>query len=324
MNSVKQIESVLGKLSLPTKSMKSVTELNRGISGSIIYKLEFPKESYVLKLTPEASPQYVTQRALREHSFYTRLAHSLPILVPELVVSLIDKEIGIAMLFRAYLSAPKTADWQAEQFEKAIDMIASVHSAFWKNTSELEKHTWIKRESTQVPPTIKDAAIKAWEGLLHNFEDNSSKYSRAFSQIVNLIQDAEHIMSIEGTFPRTLCHGDFHIDNFLMDTDCNLVLSDWQEVCIGRSPEDISFFIQRAEASEADIKRDHLLSSYVNALNNKIDIEINIDSVRQVVDASELFTILIHWPHYLESASEEVVWSFIERIEVNANRLGLI
>ena len=54
-------------------------------------------------------------------------------------------------------------------------------------------------------------------------------------------------------------------------------------------------------------------------LEKEAGIPIPLEEIQRVVVASELWTRLIHWPHYLVHASQERVAYHIQRIETLLN-----
>jgi aminoglycoside phosphotransferase (APT) family kinase protein len=135
-----------------------------------------------------------------------------------------------------------------------------------------------------------------------------------------------HIAALDAilaAFPVTLCHGDCHIGNLLRDERGNLVWADWQEVGLGRGPEDLSFLLQRAAHDGGSIPWEQTVAIYQRHLQAHIGELVPLADIQRTMDASELRTELIQWPFYLQWASIEQVSRMVNRIQSLAGQFGL-
>lgn len=57
-------------------------------------------------------------------------------------------------------------------------------------------------------------------------------------------------------------HGDFHVENLLLDDEDNLLVCDWQNCGLGEAGGDPAFFLSRLSADGVSLSRQALLESY--------------------------------------------------------------
>jgi Ser/Thr protein kinase RdoA (MazF antagonist) len=112
----------------------------------------------------------------------------------------------------------------------------------------------------------------------------------------------------------TLCHGDCHLDNLLRDQDGQLIWADWQEVCIGYGPSDLTFFLQRAEADGAAIAHDSVVTAYCTALEAAGVAGVSERAVTGAMHESERRTRLLYWPDYMRDVTTEAMAHHVTRI----------
>ncbi len=89
---------------------------------------------------------------------------------------------------------------------------------------------------------------------------------------------------------------------------------DWQEVGLGRSPEDLAFLLQRALAEGGSVPVQAVLSAYQSSLVACVGTPITVDAIQQVMDAADLFVHLLYWPFYLCGSSKEKVSDMLASI----------
>ena len=115
---------------------------------------------------------------------------------------------------------------------------------------------------------------------------------------------------------KTLCHGDFHAENLLQDSEGHWLFADWQEVCIGTGLQDLSFLCERGLAAGAEIPRHDVVMTYCDELEKRLDAPPDVVHLHQALDSTELLSYLLVWPPYLRQATpaqvEVVVWRMRE------------
>ncbi|MCM3718811.1 hypothetical protein [Fictibacillus phosphorivorans] len=102
------------------------------------------------------------------------------------------------------------------------------------------------------------------------------------------------------------------------------VISDWQEICIGSGPEDISFFLQRAHASGNQISSDVVIRVYTETVNDILQKNVSVQSIKTVIDSVKLRTMLVHWPHYLLGCPTDVITKMSNDMKLTASKLGIL
>src|SRR5207248_3768212 len=142
-------------------------------------------------------------------------------------------------------------------------------------------------------------ALDAWQRLRENEPHASILTAKQYQLVSRLLGDVNALRAPVRSFPLTLCHGDCHAGNLLMDSRDQLVWADWQEVGVGYGPEDLSFFLQRAEAGGASPPRDEMMHAYRSRLEAKMGEHIPAEMLDRAIDFSELWVRLLYWPSYL-------------------------
>src|SRR5688500_7766594 len=159
------------------------------------------------------------------------------------------------------------------------------------------------------------AVFDAWQPLWRRLE--APGHSRA--QVTDLLaQGVERVSTLRASrqaIPRTLCHGDCHIGNLLYDADDRLVWADWQEVGIGRGPDDLSFLLQRAMADGAAVPEASLLAAYRDELTTATGTKLSLETLQRVMDTFELRTRRLEWPPYLSMADDNVIAAHLARLD---------
>jgi Ser/Thr protein kinase RdoA (MazF antagonist) len=231
-----------------------------------------------------------------------------------------DDTHGIYLLLAAYQPSPPPAKWDEARYIEMAQQLGRFHATFWDKTDTLTEFRWLRRREQESIDTEIQNAYSYWQNLKNEqrFENVLTvRYYRLVHELLKQIKDIELVIQ---SLPLTLCHGDCHIDNLLEDTSGNLIWSDWQEVGLGRGPEDLSFFFQRARASDGKPPYDKMINAYQSSLEAVVDKEVPLVSIQRVIDGFELRTRLLHWPAYLVQAPEERVADMLHRIEELADR----
>ncbi len=138
-----------------------------------------------------------------------------------------------------------------------------------------------------------------------------------------LLRQIATIEAAVRAFPPTLCHGDCHIGNLLRDRDGHLVWADWQEVGIGRGPEDLSFLLQQAWFEGAAVSLDEVAEAYRERLERALGRNFSLSAIIAVMHAAELRTRLLEWPAYLKHAPEAALAQILDRIQYLAEGVGI-
>lgn len=313
----KIISDCLHKMNYPFE-LHEYELLAGGISGAHTYRVQLGANTAVLKVTLAESEDFILLRAQRERTFYQSLAKQLPLQTPQLLSSYTAPDFGYCFLLTAH---QPILTWEQKDFENVARQLACLHATFWKGDPELTNGNWLKWTPASATQPEIEAATSTWRTL-----QSQDRLKSIFTSETNrlLSQQLAHLKTIDNliqTVPLTLCHGDCHMGNFLKDAQGNLIWADWQEVGLGYGPEDLSFFLQRGAHSGRAIPSEHMLKSYHQALTTQIDTSLSLTNLEQVVHASELRTLLLQWPFYIQDAPIEQVRHILERIALLAQYL---
>ncbi len=286
--------------------------LQKGYSGSCVYQVSIPDGQAVLKIALAESGSLAIERLHRERMFYQELAVNVPLRTPKLFKAYEGPEGG-ALLIAAYQPAIPPDRWQDEDFLEAARQLGELHGHFWRPSESLASRPWLKRPTDS---NLADAqkAYGDWEALQRKPEFSSVLTGEAIQTINSLLDRSLEIRQIIDSFPITLCHGDCNTTNILRDAQNHLIWTDWQEVGLGRGPEDLSFLLQRASAESRSVPVQAVLLAYQSSLAACLGTPISVDAIQQVMEAADLFVRLLYWPFYLSESSEEKVRDMLASI----------
>jgi Ser/Thr protein kinase RdoA (MazF antagonist) len=287
--------------------------LQKGYSGSYVYQVSFPESQAVLKIALAEGGALAIERFHRERMFYRDLADIAPLRTPMLLKAYEGPEGG-ALMFAAYQPAIPPGRWVEEDFLEAARQLGELHGRFWSQTESLASRPWLKRpmQTNLIADTQK--AYRDWDALQRKPEFSKVLTGEAIQTINALLERSLEIRQIIDSFPVTLCHGDCNTTNVLRDAQNNFIWIDWQEVGLGRGPEDLSFLLQRASAEGVSVPVQAVLPAYQSSLAARAGISITVEAIRQVMDAADLLGRLLYWPFYLSDSSEEKVRDMLESI----------
>jgi Ser/Thr protein kinase RdoA (MazF antagonist) len=218
-------------------------------------------------------------------------------------------------LLDRYIPTPPPAAWSAADAIEVARQLAGLHAAFWDRREALAKYTWLRGLRVQAGVEAISQANEAWHTL-----GRSESFRALFNPGVYRMLEGglACVPALDATiqaFPPTLCHGDCHLGNVLRDEGGHFLWADWAEVGLGAGPADLSFLIQRANAEGARFSVDTLSAAYHRQLAEAIDRPVSLGAIRRAMDAFELRTRLLEWPHYLACASAETVSTMLGRID---------
>ncbi len=294
--------------------------LSGGASGASAYRLRFRPGDLVLKVTRPESPEYLLERARREILFYRHLASEVRVRVPSVIASRCDESVGVCLLLEAYEPAAESTAWTESLYLEAAERLGCLHAAFWGKERELSTLAWLRRVEDLEEGDIR-RAYTHWERLRAERRFETVLTAERYEWILGMLGRIHGVATVLPSFPVTLCHGDFHIDNILFDHGGEMVLADWQEVGPGRGPEDLSFLLQRASFSGGSVPEEEMIRAYQRSLMTNTGEDVAVSDIHRVMDAAELRTRLLHWPAFLAGASEWQLAELLGRIQVLATGL---
>lgn len=291
-----------------------------GASGATAYRLRFPPGDLVLKVTRPETSGYLLERTRREILFYRHLASEVRVRVPSVIASRCDEAVGACILLEAYEPSPEPAAWSEVRYFEAAEQLGRFHAVFWGKERKLSTLGWLRRVEEMEEGDIRQA-YTYWERLRAEGRFETILTPERYEWILGVLGRIRGVGAALSSFPVTLRHGDFHIDNILVDRGGEMVLADWQEVGPGRGPEDLSFFLQRASFSGGRVPEEEMIRAYRRSLAANTGEDVAVSDIRRVVDAAELRTRLLHWPAFLASASERQLAELLDRIRILAGGL---
>lgn len=288
--------------------------LHGGVSGSFVYRLEGFPQPLVLKITLASTPPFVRGRAQREVAFYQSLAANLPLTVPQLHGASVAPDGGIALLLAALAPPLPPGAWNHADYTEVARQLARLHAAYWNATAQLAAFPWLRQPRAVESQTV-EAAHCAWLTLQQQ-PSFAELFPTSRQRLLNdLLQRIAHAPANAASLPLTMCHGDCHMDNLLRDAGNGIVWADWQEVGVGYGVDDLSFFAQRASSAGATVPLEEMLATYHDELAVRTGQSVDEHKLRARVAEHELFTRLVHWPHYLTHAEPAKLEAQLERIE---------
>jgi Ser/Thr protein kinase RdoA (MazF antagonist) len=246
---------------------------------------------FVLKV---ASGQAVRERTRRELNFYRDLASRVPVVVPKLVAAVEDRD-GCCLLFESAGATAYPAGWSGDRWEDLATQLGGLHHE--RIAATAAGWPWAKAEYP-IAEAETEVAAKTWTALGYGplLASVWSRFDRLNAALTRL----------------SLClrHGDWHLGNILLDSSDRFVWIDWQEVGLGRGPEDLALLWQRAEFDGLTPPREAMLAAYASARG----IPDNTILHRATV-AAELTLLLLSWPRYLVGAPEPARARLLRRLE---------
>jgi Ser/Thr protein kinase RdoA (MazF antagonist) len=296
--------------------------LQGGISGAATYRVHSAGQHVVLKIVEAISPPDLLERAEREISFYSALSARIPLRVPA-VLGISTDASAYGLCLRAYRPAFAVETWNERNYTELAQELGRFHATFWNSTDQLShlrslrKHTWSSDPSTLLQ------ASASWRGLLQRPQNRDKVSPDELTWIDRVLSRLDGLNPVYESVPTTLCHGDCHNANLLIDDDGERVWADWQEVGIGLGPEDLSFLFQRARAEGALVPEDAAIKAYHQSLQAAVGQSIDLQTVRRVMDAFEFRTLLLLWPPFLAGASAQQLSRTVCRLHYLERRLGL-
>ncbi len=282
-----------------------------GGSGAITCRVVCEGRDFVLKLTEEEAGEYRFESAKRELRFYEDVAPELCVSVPRLIAFDVSRE-SVTLLFDCYEPAGRASEWTTSLFEAVARSLGHYHARNTDVDALRRRWPWIPTEGPAFNRESIDEALSQWT-LISRVDRLHDVLNRGVIDFIGrLAGDLDRLDYLRSRLPPTLRHGDFHVDNLLMDESGNILWADWQEVQIGHPIEDLSHLVARARVDGAAVPDAAVAAAYHQELS--ITVDVTLDVVREALSASELMKIILHWPFYLGHASTERVKLLVDKM----------
>ena len=312
-----RVAEYLEQLDFDPHDLSTITVVGDGISGAEKLILSLPGHDVFLKATLRSHGVPGWDRARRECAFYHDLADKVPVWLPYLLASHAD-DACVLMLFVAYNSRPPQ-QWENGDWIEVVRLLARMHGAYWGMHRRIGLE-WLPSHPSRVSAeNIREAATQ-WR-LLSAREDLDRVFVPADQGwIPRLLHNAPAMAEPLDSIDKTLCHGDFHAGNLLLDSENHWIFADWQEVSVGAGLQDLSFLCERALATGCEIPRHEMLMTYHSELEKRVDRVPDPAHLHRAWDITELLSYLLVWPSFLRQAQraevELVVWRMRELTRV--------
>lgn len=273
--------------------------INVGVGGAYVFSAG---DKYVAKYACLNELAFDVRRQYqKEYDFHKICSGKNINFIPEVVFQKAnDDEVLIVMKKYAPIEI-KECD---ENLQKcAMELCARINAV---NTFDFNKifHEE-KAEETTVETTQNDdpyplsLSYQNWQNLQEKFPEHidSVLLKEMYANFDEMDSYADKL-----AIPETLCHGDFHPNNFLKD-ERKLIVCDWQGVGIGRGIGDVAFFISRGTDMGLNIDRNKLIEWYCESLFEYADIEVDVKDLHKNVAASEFGVSFRFWAQYLQTSN---------------------
>ncbi|BCN28999.1 aminoglycoside phosphotransferase family protein [Anaeromicropila herbilytica] len=269
-----------------------------GAGGAKVYIITDGEKKYVLKHIPK-----YLHTDINIYNSYERELHfyelnellRLPY-IPNTIFHENSNEHGIILVMNYYSPINKES-WNINLQKQAIDICAKINSIPIDKINSLD----LQHQKIEINKQSTENSYNDWKFVLSQHKDKFE--DKVLDEIYKNIEIVCPVLNSE---PHCLCHGDFHPENILYDGD-QLFVCDWQGINIGKSINDISFFISRGLGMGIDMKEEQLLDYYcerVSLYKNKI---INKEKLLKEKYASTVLCTFSFWAQYLKNSSFEQV-----------------
>lgn len=283
----------------------NVSILNTGASGAKLYGVTDKSGKYVVKQsngTPNNNDD-ILNCYKKEYNFYT-LMKDLDLDIPEVIYTEESYGYGLILVFPFYKSI-SFSEWDSDYQLRAIDLIAKLNSM---DVEKISRKLNIHYKKVETNTNELKAALNEWSNILGLFPNDFD-----IRKIEHIYNNFDNVCYVLNSGINCVCHGDFHADNILLDND-RMILSDWQNISIGSSAGDISFFISRGKSSGLIMNEDELIDYYCKRFYYYSRMNIKKEEIYQIINASNVFTSFMHWPFYLKGADIDRVRGIYENM----------
>lgn len=117
------------------------------------------------------------------------------------------------------------------------------------------------------------------------------------------------------------CHGDFHFENLLQDSEGNIKVIDWQNCGTGHVSGDISFLLSRLSADGYPVETGKVIEMYCKSAAKR-GITITPDEIAIQMHLANLNTSFRFWHKYLHNSTQMRVRGIYEEMLADAKALG--
>jgi len=224
-------------------------------------------DSMIVKLaasgTSASWSEFLAEKYARECGFYTRVWPDVGAQTPGCYFAAHEAETRRVVLLLEDLGTARFGDaelsWSQDEAESIVDALAGVHARWWNNP-HLDSWTWL--------PPFGDGTAQ-----LEKLPSRRSVFLDRYRAVVSpdlreltmrLGQQVADRLRRLSARPRTLLHGDLHLDNvaFPGGETGRPVLFDWQCVAKGLGVVDLALFITMGSPEHRRMSEQKLIRRY--------------------------------------------------------------
>lgn len=276
-------------------------KINVGQSGADVYVLD---NKYILKrvIRNKLENQEVFLSYKKEAHLYQAIdREKLPCLPEVLATKDTDEEIILLMKKYRVIEHSEVNERLLLKIMKAIAMVHHYQVPEFLLQNGSEANILSDEQITD--------CVKGWTSVLNEHKD---LFDEKPLEIIAANINSIILWHVSGE--AVLNHGDFHLNNLVMDEEGNIVICDWQSVSTGVVSNDLGFFLSRLNADGLKIKERALIAFYSEAVNELYGKIINSEVIYGHMSASMLITSFLFWHEYLHGTSEDRVRTIYEKM----------
>lgn len=302
----------------------SISKMINGGSGAIVAELLLHDKKMILKYTSSEAEVELYRNAQQERRFYRYGASQINIQAPTVVAEFEDNVFGIGLLMQSYQQTPHPSEWGNDLITKALTQISRLHAMFLGKDQDIHRITGGEAYHNKFEYLKVEIAksIEAWEHIysLKNLDEYSPIRK---DKILQLLRNLEQLEIDQSGFPHTLIHGDFHMENCLLDESQEVVIVDWQSPKVGAGAEDVGNFLARAELYGNPLSTNACIALYKKLLKDQLHVSLPLDEIEQLCHSKRLLLHLFWSPRYVLYYPERVLNRVLEAINESSYMLGI-
>ncbi len=241
----------------------------------------------------------------REGRFYLEIADRVPVRVPRCFWNHLDPEGNTFALILEDLSG-RTCFSQIDgadpsRASQALKALAGLHATWW-SAPALESLTWMPNLDDPINLSAGEQYRQAWPTFVRLFGGDLPEGSIPLAERIQ--QQFEDLVKAGiAEAPRTVCHGDFRLDNLLFDDQGPdpVVVLDWQISYRGPAISDVAYFLcQSLDTTTRQSNERELVSCWYETVAR----HLTGDHGSHLYD----YPLELAWDHYRRSALATTVY----------------
>ncbi|MCL2198295.1 MAG: phosphotransferase [Defluviitaleaceae bacterium] len=284
----------------------SICKLDKGGSGASLYIVEDANKHYVIKNIEidKINNKSLNKSLKREYHFY-KISNNFKLsFLPEVIYTEQNEILGIIIVLKHY-RAIAYPEWSLQKQLESVDIIAQIHGMSKIFIDRLK----IKAEPIDIDIKNLNKSYADWLRIVNKFDNDFDK-----SIVDNIYKDFHQFVDFINSNRQYFCHGDYYVDNFVLDENDRLILIDWQNYHIGGKDE-IAFYISIGNDWGVDIKEEEIKKHYCERLSFYTKSDISMHELETECNVSTVFVTFLHWGNYLQDSD-------IERIKPIFNKMA--